>query len=131
MNKLEVKSHLKNILLKYGCIFDKYFTRVSFFNTYDDVKELIYLTPFISKMNRKFVVITRQIKGSWFDSIKDIDVLINFLSKNYNYNQKIYMFIFQIYIENIELEHFYLYVSSSADKLEKLSSEKFKKILLT
>lgn len=124
-----MESILRNLLEKKGCSFDRYLNKIQYIKTKDDIRESLFLTPVITSKKSKILFITREIKGNWFESIKDIDDIILFVVKNYNYKLKDYNYYFHIYIENIKFEHFYKVDTEKNNKLSRLSPEELEKIL--
>jgi len=124
-----IESILKNILLKKRCSFDRYFMQIPYIKSKDDIRETIFLTPAVTVKNKRVIFITKEIKGNWFDSVKDIDDLIDYIGKNYGYSEKEYEFFYHIYIENIKFEQFYKIDRNSEKILNKLTIEKLEKHL--
>lgn len=124
-----MESQLKIILQKKNCTFDKFMYKIEYIKSKDDIREHLYLTSVLSGKKVKFLFITREIIGSWFDSIKDIEDIMYFLEKHYSYTKKENTFIFHIFIESINFEHFYLVDLNKDNKLQKLSHDKLEKLL--
>lgn len=124
-----MESQLKRVLLKKNCIFDKYMTHAEYIKTKDDIRETLYITPVITLKKKKVLFITREVTGNWFESIKDIEDILLFLEKQYNYCIKDHIFIFHIFIESIKFEQYYLVDLKSEKKLFKINEDKLEKIL--
>jgi hypothetical protein len=124
-----MKTCLKALLQRNNCSFDKYLSKFQYIKTKDDIREELYITSVITAKQKNLIVITREIKGNWFDSIKDIEDIVLFIIKHYNYQPIKYKYIFHIYIENINFEHFYVIDIEKEKKLGKISVECFEKIL--
>ena len=124
-----MKTCLKDLLLKHNCSFDKYLSKFLYIKTKDDIREELYITPVLTSKKKNILVITREIKGNWFDSIKDIEDIVKYIINHYNYQPGKYSYIFHIYIENIKFEHFYVIDMSNEKILGKITMEKFEKML--
>ncbi len=124
-----IESILKNLLIKKRCTFDKYFMQIPYIKSKDDIRETVYITPAITAKNKRVIFITKEIKGNWFDSVKDIGDLIDYISKNYGYSEKEYEYYYHIYIENIKFEQFYKIERNGEKLLSKLTIEKLEKYL--
>lgn len=103
--------------------------KIPYIKSKDDIRETVYITPVITPKNDKLLIITKEIKGNWFDSVKDIDDLVDFIGKNYGYKENEYSLFFHIYIENIKFEQFYKIDKQSEKRLNKLTIEKLEKFL--
>ncbi len=103
--------------------------QIPYIKSKDDIRETVYLTPAVTLKNNRLLFITKEIKGNWFDSVKDIGDLIDYIGKNYSYTEKEYDMFYHIYIENIKFEQFYKIDRNSEKLLSKLTIEKLEKYL--
>lgn len=126
---LVMESLLKDILLKKGCSFEKYLTKVQYIKSKDDIREHIYLTPVITPAQKRLLFITREIRGNWFKTSRDVGDIISYISANYKYCAKEDIYIYHIYIENIKFEQFYIIESPDASKMKRLPVEKLDELL--
>lgn len=124
-----MKTCLKALLQKHNCSFDKYLSKFQYIKTKDDIREDLYITPVFTSKKKKIIIITRELKGNWFDNIRDIEDIVVFIVKHYNYMPEKYTFIFHIFIEDIKFEHFYMIDLKKEKKLGKITMEKFEKLL--
>jgi hypothetical protein len=124
-----MQSILRNLLEKNGCSFEKYLIKINYIKSKDDIRETLYLTPVVTPQNNKLLFITREIKGNWFDSVKDIGDICSFVSNNYNYSPADFSYFYHIYIENIKFEQFYKVDDSGDFKLSKLTISDLQKFL--
>ncbi|HAX48319.1 MAG TPA: hypothetical protein DCX92_04970 [Bacteroidetes bacterium] len=124
-----MESILKNLLQKKGCYFEKYLSKIQYIKTKDDIRESVYLTPAFTPKNKKVLFITREVKGNWFDSVKDIDDLKTYITNNSSYAHGDYIFILHVYIENIRFEQFYLMHESGGKKLQRIPADELEKVL--
>ncbi len=125
-----MESQLKMILQKKNCMFDRYMYKIQYIKSKDDIRENLFLTPVLTCKKRKVLFVTREISGSWYDSIKDVDDIIFFIEKHFNYTSKEYKYIFHIFIESVKFEYFYLVDLKSVKKLQKFSTEQLENLLV-
>ncbi len=124
-----MKTRLKDLLIKHDCSFDKFLSKFQYIKTKDDIREELFITPVLTSKRNNVLIITREIKGNWFDNIKDIEDIVMCIIKHYNYQSKNYTYVFHIYIENINFENFYSIEMNREKKLSKITLENFEKLL--
>ena len=124
-----MESLLKDILKKKGCSFEKYLTKVQYIKSKDDIREHVYLTPVITARQRRLLFITREVRGNWFKTSKDVGDLVSYLNANYQYCAKEDIYIYHIFIENIKFEQFYIIESPDMVKLKRIPVEKLDELL--
>jgi len=125
-----MESLLKDILKKKGCSFEKYLTKVQYIKSKDDIHEHIYLTPVITPKQRRLLFITREVKGNWFGTSRDVGDIVSYLNTNYQYCAREDLYIYHIFIENIKFEQFYVIDSIDAGKLKRIPVEKLDELLI-
>ncbi len=124
-----MESLLKDILLKKGCSFEKYLTKVQYIKSKDDIHEHIYLTPVITPKQRRLLFITREVKGNWFKSNRDVSDIVSYINSNFNFCTKEDLYIYHIYIKDINFEQFYVIESIDTGKLKRIPVEKLDELL--
>ncbi|HAX50278.1 MAG TPA: hypothetical protein PK605_01105 [Ignavibacteria bacterium] len=116
-----MKSLLKDLLAHNNCDYEKYMYKVDCVNTITDVKHECFITTASTCNGSKFLFITREINQNWYESIKEIEMIVQDLVKNFNYTPKEYKMILHTYFRFIELENFYEITSKKEDILSKIS----------
>ncbi len=123
-----MNSILKNVLKEKNCSFGKYMSKIECFNTDSRKESECYITPIVTITMKKFLVITRVVEYNWYDSVKDIDGIISYLSKKYNFQPVEYGMILHAFFRSIDLEQFYHINSGSKDRLSRISLNELEKV---
>lgn len=128
-NDTKMRSILKDILLHNNCRFDKFMHRVECLNSLTDINHECFITTVFTGKGSKVLVITREIYQNWYESIKEIELIVQSLIKKYNYTPKEYKMILHTYFVSIDLENFYEITSKRDDIIHKISINQLEAIL--
>ncbi len=126
---LRMKTFLKDLLLHNNCEFDKFMHKVECVNSLTDINHECYITTAFTGKGSKVLIISREIRQNWYESIKEIEFIVQSLIKKYNYTTKEYKMILHTYFVSIELENFYEITSNRDDILHKISINQLEAIL--
>lgn len=124
-----MKTILKTILIECGCTTDKYLTDVEKFNPGMDNSSECYLTLTRNNSGGNFIILTKTIHLNWAESVMNIDRIVEYLNKRFNFRLHEYKLIFHAYFKSTELEQFYEIKPERSNSLSKLSIEQFAKML--
>jgi len=125
----KMKTILKDILLHNNCEFDKFMLKVECVNSLTDIKHDCFVTIVYTCNGSKVLFITREINQNWYESIKEIELIVQNLIKKYNYTPKEYKMILHTFFASIDLENFYEITSNSNNLLSKMSISQLEAIL--
>jgi hypothetical protein len=120
---------LKTILIECGCTTDKYLTDIENFNPGMDSRSECYLTLTRNNSGENFIILTKTIHLNWAESVMNIDRIVEYLNKRFNFRLHEYKLILHAYFKSIELDQFYEIKTDRSNSLIKLSLEKFEKML--
>ena len=126
---LKMKTILKDIILHNNCWFDKFMHKVECVNSLTDINHECFITTVFTGKGSKVLIITREIHQNWYESIKEIEMIVQSLIKKYNYTPKEYKMILHTYFVSIDLENFYEITSNRDDILNKISISQLEAIL--
>ena len=124
-----MESILKEILLHNNCEFDKFMLKVECVNAMTDINHECFVTIVYTGNGSKVLFITKKINQNWYESIKEIEVIVQNLIKKYNYKPKEYKMILHTYFVSINLENFYEITSNSDNLLSKIGINQLEAIL--
>lgn len=101
------ESILKEILLGKQCSTGKYLAPMRCTNEKNAVIEF-YITPLVTRTKNKVLIISKKIKGNWYDALRNIEVIVKHIKTVYSISEDAYTVILHAYLESISLEKFYV-----------------------
>lgn len=125
----QINTILRAILIECGCTMDKYLTEVEKFNPGMDSRSECYLTLTGNNSGESFIILTKTIHLNWAESVMNIDRIVEYLNKRFNFRLHEYKLILHAYFKSIELDQFYEIKTDRSNSLIKLSIEQFAKLL--
>jgi hypothetical protein len=105
-------------------------SKIECFNTKNRAESECFITPVVTLSGKKFLIITKHVERNWYESVKDIEGIISYLSKKYNFHPGEYIMILHAFFHSIDLEQFYRINPGSKDLLGKLTIGELEKMLV-
>ena len=124
-----MESILKQIIVDKGCSFDKYLSKLHFNNSIDDAVIEFYITPVVTLNNNKVLIVSKIVEGNWYETVKNLTGIVEFLEKQYNITSKEYRLILHAFFQSIDFEQFYYINHGSDSYLEKMKLSDLENIL--
>ncbi len=112
-------SILKEILLSKGCSIGKYLSPM-FCNDEKGTFIEYYITPVVSISKKNILIISKRIRGNWYQALLNIETIVNNIKKQYRFSTDTYSFILHAYFDVVALENFYLVDIENKYMLRKL-----------
>ena len=122
------ESILKEILLSKQCSAGKYLSPMQCVNTENNAIEY-YITPIVTISKKKILIISKIIKGNWYDAIRNIDVIVKHIKSVYKIPEDTYTVILHAYLDTIALEKFYVIDVRDKYVINRLKIYEFENIL--
>ncbi len=122
-------SILKDVLLNKGCSIGKYLAEMQH-SEKDGKVSVYYITPLVTLSKKKLLIISRLVKGNWYESIRIINGIISDISIKYDLKKDDYTIILHAYFDVIALEQFYEVDTGNGNSLNRLPFTEFEKLLI-
>ncbi|HMQ80923.1 MAG TPA: hypothetical protein PKE39_13530 [Ignavibacteria bacterium] len=121
-------SILKEILLNKQCSTGKYLAPMRCTNSKNTVLEF-YITPVVTRSKKNVLIISKIIKGNWYEALLNIDTIVKYIKSVYDFSDEMYTVVMHAYFEVVELEKFYVVDTKDKYVLNKLKYNEFENIL--
>lgn len=122
------ESILKEILLSKQCSAGKYLAPMQCVNPDNKVIEY-FITPIVTISKKKILIISKIIKGNWYEALLNVDVILKHINKVYNIPEDTYTLILHVYFDSISLEKFYIIDVREKYALNRMKFTEFENIL--
>lgn len=88
-----------------------------------------YITPVVTKSKSDILIISKIVKGNWYEALLNIENIVKSIKDHYNLITDEYTVILHAYFDVVELENFYVVDVKDKYMLHKLKLSEFEKIL--
>ena len=121
-------SVLKEVLTCKDCSIGKYLAEMTYTEK-DGTTSEYFITPVVTLSKKKILIISRIVKGNWYESIRIINGLIADVSFKYDLKKDDYLIILHAFFDVIGLEQFYEVDTGNGNALQKLQITEFENLL--